>query len=266
MRRTKVAALATASLFCAAAMVPLAAPSVAGPAAPDVESAVDGSLAHPDLRTMPWQKRYEAIRQAGLEQRLRSGGKGDVQKVGKGTFAKVAQTGTDKIFVVLAEFGDTRHSAFPDGETDATTYLGPLHNQIPKPNRSTDTSTIWQKDYSQAHFADMYDKRMKNFYETQSHGKYSVDGDVTEWVKVPFNQARYGRDVCGDVVCNNTWFLVRDALAEWTQLKLDDGWTMQRIQDYLKTFDLQDRYDFDEDGDFDEPDGYIDHFQIVHAG
>ena len=41
---------------------------------------------------------------------------------------------------------------------------------------------------------------------------------------------------------------------------------MARIQAYLKTFDHQDRYDFDGDGDFNEPDGYIDHFQIVHAG
>ena len=41
---------------------------------------------------------------------------------------------------------------------------------------------------------------------------------------------------------------------------------MTRIQDYLKTFDVQDRYDFDGDGDFREPDGYIDHFQVVHAG
>ncbi|HYN28566.1 MAG TPA: immune inhibitor A domain-containing protein, partial [Dermatophilaceae bacterium] len=35
---------------------------------------------------------------------------------------------------------------------------------------------------------------------------------------------------------------------------------------YLKTFDQQDRYDLDGDGDFAEPDGFIDHFQIVHAG
>ena len=41
---------------------------------------------------------------------------------------------------------------------------------------------------------------------------------------------------------------------------------MAQIQDYLKTFDLQDRYDIDGDGNFDEPDGFIDHFQIVHAG
>ncbi len=85
-------------------------------------------------------------------------------------------------------------------------------------------------------------------------------------MKVPFNQARYGRDGCGSNVCNNTWFLIRDALAQWTEDRLDSGWTMERIQDYLATFDHQDRYDFDDDGDFNEPDGYIDHFQIVHAG
>ena len=39
-----------------------------------------------------------------------------------------------------------------------------------------------------------------------------------------------------------------------------------QIQAYLKTFDQQDRYDIDGDGNFNEPDGVIDHFQIVHAG
>ena len=29
---------------------------------------------------------------------------------------------------------------------------------------------------------------------------------------------------------------------------------------------MWDRYDYDNDGNFDEPDGYIDHFQAVHAG
>ena len=83
---------------------------------------------------------------------------------------------------------------------------------------------------------------------------------------MPFNEARYGRDSCGDIVCSNTWFLIRDALAEWTQDQLDAGWTMPEIQAYLKTFDHQDRYDYDDDGNFNEPDGFIDHFQIVHAG
>jgi immune inhibitor A len=41
---------------------------------------------------------------------------------------------------------------------------------------------------------------------------------------------------------------------------------MSEIQAYLKSFDKQDRYDSNGNGNFDEPDGFIDHFQIVHAG
>ena len=154
----------------------------------------------------------------------------------------------------------TRRTPAPSATT------GPLHNQIPKPDRSKDNSTLWEKNYNQQYFQNMYFNRMKTLYEEQSSGQYSVNGTVTDWVKVPFNEARYGRDFCGDIVCNNTWYLVRDALAYWVQDQLDAGWSMGQIQAYLKTFDHQDRYDFDGDGDFNEPDGYIDHFQIVHAG
>ena len=38
------------------------------------------------------------------------------------------------------------------------------------------------------------------------------------------------------------------------------------IKTYLATFDKWDRYDYDKDGDFKESDGYIDHYQSVHAG
>ncbi len=107
---------------------------------------------------------------------------------------------------------------------------------------------------------------MKGFYQDQSSGRYSINGQVTDWVKVPFNEARYGTDSCGSIVCSNVWYLVRDALSIWVQDRLDDGMTMPQIQAYLKQFDHQDRYDYDHDGNFHEPDGYIDHFQIVHAG
>lgn len=42
--------------------------------------------------------------------------------------------------------------------------------------------------------------------------------------------------------------------------------TAAQVKAELDTFDLWDRYDYDGDGNFDEADGYIDHFQIVHAG
>ncbi len=270
MSRKKLATVAGSALVAAALTTPLsAAPSGAAPQVTGV-SAQDG---HADqhqaghVRLMPWQKKYEDLRQQALEQRLRDGGRGGpVERVGKGAYARVAQEGKDRIFVVLAEFGDDVHSAYPDGESDAQRDDGPLHNEIPKPDRSTDNSTLWEKDYDRAYYEKMYFQRMRAFYEEQSLGTYSFDGEVTEWVKVPFNQARYGRDLCGGISCNNTWFLIRDALSIWTQGRLDAGWTMTQVQEYLKTFDVQDRYDFDGDGDFDEPDGYIDHFQVVHAG
>ena len=127
--------------------------------------------------------------------------------------------GTDRIFVVLAEFSDeaaTRSSpARPLPSRIPQRYDGPLHNEIPEPDRSEDNSTLWQSDYDKSHYEDMYFNRMAEYYETQSSGRYSVEGDVTEWVKVPFNQAAYGRDFCGDVVCDSTKALVRDALAVW---------------------------------------------------
>ena len=269
MRRIRLAALATSTLMGVAAAIPLgaaagveAAPTVAAkPSKPDTPL-----QNRTDNLTLPWQKKYEAIRQAGLEARLREGGTGETQQLGKNKFARVAQTGKDRIFVVLAEFDNARHPDFPDGATDAKTYQGPLHNAIPKPNRRTDNSTLWESDYNPAYFKNMYFNRMRNFYEDQSLGKYSFNGDVTEWVRVPFNEARYGRNPCGDVVCGNVLWLIRDAMAVWTKGKIDAGWSMQRIQSYLATFDIQDRYDFDGDGNFRESDGYIDHFQIVHAG
>ena len=39
-----------------------------------------------------------------------------------------------------------------------------------------------------------------------------------------------------------------------------------RSRPKLATFDVWDRYDFDNDENFNEPDGYLDHFQAVHAG
>ncbi|MGZ4497250.1 MAG: immune inhibitor A domain-containing protein [Nocardioides sp.] len=269
MRRTRLVALATASLIGAAVTLPLttaqAVATSAGASAARGDAA-DHVKVGSDSLTQPWQRAFAERHQAALEKSLRSGATGSSVKVGKGAYGRVAQTGKDRIFVVLAEFGRTAHSAYPDGGSDATRVDGPRHNQIPQPDRTTDNSTNWQQDYDRSHYQNMYFNRMASFYSQESHGKYTVGGQVADWVRVPFNEARYGRNTCGSITCSNTWFLIRDALAEWTQMKLDDGWSMTRIQDYLKTFDKQDRYDFDGDGDFNEPDGYIDHFQIVHAG
>ena len=46
---------------------------------------------------------------------------------------------------------------------------------------------------------------LKKYYEKQSSGRYSVDGEVSDWVKVDYNEARYGSNYCGDTNCANVW-------------------------------------------------------------
>ncbi|MGE5691311.1 MAG: immune inhibitor A domain-containing protein [Pseudomonadota bacterium] len=213
------------------------------------------------------RKQYQ-LTQKALQAKLQGKAKGKTYEVEIGQHALLQRSGTDKIFVVLAQFGNLRHVSYPDSGSDGTPqrYDGPLHNQIDPPNRAVDNSTLWQADYNSAHYENMYFSRMRTYYERQSSGRYSIAGGVHGWVQVPFNEARYGRDLCGSIVCSNVYFLIRDAMAYWVKGQLDAGKTMAEIQAYLRTYDQEDRYDVDGDGNFREPDSFIDHFQIVHAG
>ncbi len=201
-------------------------------------------------------------------------------------YVELAREGTDKIFVILAEFGNERNPNYPDQDTDPATpgpatFDGPLHNAIPEPDRALDNSTNWNANYSREYFQDLYfgaggpigeggaQESVKQWYERQSSGRYSIDGEVSDWVKVRYNEARYGRSngyPCAGNVCNNTWALVRDAVNQWVADQKAAGHGLDQIKADLAQYDLWDRYDSDGDGNFNEPDGFIDHFQIVHSG
>lgn len=186
---------------------------------------------------------------------------------------------TDQVFVILVEFGDERHPDYPDVDTDPATvgpatWDGPLHNEIPEPGPD-DNSTQWRPDFDRSYFEQLYFgtgrgvESLKTYYEKQSSGRYTVDGTVTDWVKVQYNQARYGRSngfPCDDIVCDNTWNLVADGVNQWVANQQAAGLSDAEIAAMVAEFDVLDRYDYDGDGDFNEPDGYIDRFQIIHAG
>ncbi|MEU0116110.1 immune inhibitor A domain-containing protein [Streptomyces bobili] len=219
----------------------------------------------------PLSKTQEAQREEALEQVIsgeatvkdRNGSKVvqlDSRK-GESKYVELGREKTDKIFTILVEFGDQVDSRY--GGTP-----GPLHNQIAAPDRAKDNSTAWQADYNQAHFQDLYfgtgagTQSLKKYYEKQSSGRYSVDGEVTDWVKVPYNEARYGSNDAS----TGAWYAVQDGVNAWVAEREAAGDTAAEIKAELAEFDQWDRYDFDGDGDFNESDGYIDHFQIVHAG
>ncbi|HNT05201.1 MAG TPA: immune inhibitor A, partial [Anaerolineae bacterium] len=106
--------------------------------------------------------------------------------------------------------------------TEATqfTYTGPLHNQLPRPPSITHRAynSIWTEDFSTEYYHDLLfgdgvyvqyttvdgtpvtiDLRgysLREYYEEQSRGMYTVDGDVVGWVQVPHSEAYYGADAC----------------------------------------------------------------------
>ena len=193
---------------------------------------------------------------------------GPVAEVAKGQFVELEREGEDSIWTVIGEFGPLDHPA----PILYSGVPGPLHNEIPEPDRAVDNTTIWAPDFTEAYYEDLLFSEapgavsMRNFYIEQSSNRYTVNGDVTDWVQVPYNAAAYGRNYCGSIVCAQTWVFVNHSIDAWYNAQIAAGKTAAEINDYLAQFDVWDRYDMDGDGNFNEPDGYIDHFQSVHAG
>ena len=208
-----------------------------------------------------------AQRQEALKQRLAGNGSGKVHQIAKGQYVELQLERSDRIFAILVEYGDK-----PSSVATLPSAPGPYHNQIAQPNRAVDNSTAWQPDFSSAYYNNILNVELPDYYQKQSSGRYVVNGLVTEWVRVPFNGARYGSNSSTDG--SNTpyagdpgaWTLIADAINIWTNDQLAQGKTMDEIKAYLKTFDKWDRYDYNHNGNFDEPDGYIDHFMIIYAG
>ena len=167
--------------------------------------AANDSLEHPLGKAQAALRAQAAEMQANGK--VQAGSK--VAQVAKGQYVELAQEGNDRVFVIIAEFGNQIHPAY--GQPP-----GPLHNQIAQPNRAVDNTTIWQSDYNKAHYENMYFNKMVKYYKAQSSGRYSINGDVIDWVTVPYNEARYGQNTsCGSSVCSTVWYLIRDAINKW---------------------------------------------------
>lgn len=201
----------------------------------------------------------EARRQRALDKLQERRGK----TVARGQYVDFPVERTDRIFVMLVEYGEKGGYIASPTNPGLSQAAGPLHNTIAQPNRAVNNTTIWQPDYNREHYVDMYFNKMKEYYRVQSSGRYTFEGEVMHWVKVPFNGSRYGSNLMGDA---GMWTLIADTINTWVAGELASGKTVQEVSDYLKTFDVYDRYDYDGDHNSNEPDGYIDHFQIVHAG
>ncbi|WP_423799593.1 immune inhibitor A domain-containing protein [Neobacillus sp. SAB-20_R2A] len=153
----------------------------------------------------------------------------------------------DKVLVLAIDFPDYEKSSITKDETD-----------------------MWYEDYTHDHFQDMifgangYEGpngenlvSMKQYYEQQSGGSYTVDGTVAGWYTADHPAAYYGGNYpTPDGSDARPRTLVYEALKKAGADPNVD----------LSEYDVWDRDDYDGDGVFNEPDGIIDHLMVIHAG
>ena len=180
------------------------------------------------------------------------------------------------VLVLLVEFGD---AAWPAGSPAATGPMtpGPRHGQIPPPDAGDEIS-FWPGDFTREHyrqqlFGDSFpiydasgaplgssDVTMRTWFLEQSHGSFTVGGDVTDWVRLEMPESWYGADaepwVAEDDLTGPVWRVARDAVATFAAEHPGFRWAQ---------YDRENPHGIAGDG-FARPDGYIDHLVIVHAG
>jgi immune inhibitor A len=261
-------------------------------------------LAHELERTYTGGNPHAARQLAGIEQEANRTGRSPRQiKQAKSTqtaqlltilveFDEEADDDFSGVQVPATVFGD--RSCVP-----GTVQSGPLHNTIPDPADSAfeDNNSFWVEDFSSEHFnqllytdegitdpvrtdlndgagIDISGFTMRNHYLEMSKGAYTVDGAATPWVKVPHSEAWYGADRCtmvdGELTAGPPQRMLGhpDNPLGPGQLAIDAVNTlMEQNPDFpLADYDIEDQFDRDGDGNLFEPDGYIDHVVLVHAG
>lgn len=207
-----------------------------------------------DNRPDPLTTKQQELKQQALEAKLNGKANGKTHEVARGQYVELAREGEGVIWTVLGEFADLQH------------------NTMPAPDRVVNNTDIWVPDFSRDYFMDLLfndapgANSMRNFYIEQSSNRYTVHGDVTNWVAVSGDAATYDDDFESPLGGNQVWYFLDESIDVWYNTQIAAGKTPAQINEYLSQFDVWDRYDYNGNGNFDEPDGYIDTAQFVHAG
>ena len=104
------------------------------------------------------------------------------------------------------------------------------------------------------------DDTMRNYYLEQSHGTYTVQGDIKDWVTLDLPESYYGADSdpwnSTDDLTGPVWRVARDAIVKFAADNPGFDWAQ---------YDQENPYGIT-GADFNQPDGYLDHLILVHAG
>ena len=238
-------------LIIAMVLLIIAVPAVVGASPAQIER---DSVAQVDFRMDPLTQAQLDDKVAAMDAILNGKAFGRTHEVARGQYVELSRQGEDPVWTVLGEFADFSH------------------NTIAEPDRNVDNTTLWEADFNNDYYLDILFNEgdgvnsMRQWYIENSSNRYAVYGDVTDWVQVSGDAWTYDDDRTNPSGGNAVWYFLDESVDVWYQSQLDSGKTLAEIDVYLAQFDVWDRYDWDGDGNFDEPDGYIDHMQFVHAG
>ncbi|MDR4888259.1 immune inhibitor A [Fredinandcohnia sp. QZ13] len=200
----------------------------------------------------------------GLDANLKSATKANDNGLKNGKGNKLGQAKKNKI--------DSVEKENYDGEVrrDKVLVLAIDFPDYEKSSITKDETDMWYEDYTHEHFQDMIFGKdgykgpngenllsMKQYYEQQSGGSYTVDGTVAGWYTADHPAAYYGGNYPDENGSDaRPRELVMEALAKAGADPNVD----------LSEYDVWDRDDYDNDGVYNEPDGIIDHLMVIHAG
>ncbi|MDO8848914.1 MAG: immune inhibitor A [Coriobacteriia bacterium] len=207
-----------------------------------------------DKKAHPLGDKKAALRANALKDKASGMATGDVYEVAPGQFAELTLEDTGMVWTVPGEFSDLSH------------------NSILEPDRTVDNSTIWTEDFGTEYYNTMLYARgtdvnsVAEYFLEQSSGRYTIDGECEDWVAVPGDHTVYDDGDGTPDTSENVWLFLDDSLDGWYAKQIASGMSSAEVDAYLARYDTYDRYDWDGDGVFAESDGYIDHFQSLHAG
>jgi len=167
-------------------------------------------------------------------------------------------------------------------ETMEFTYSGPLHNELPKPTSKEHLgyNFVWTEDFSRDHYQemlfgdgvvleytmddgeevyfDLHGSSMRTYFEEQSKGMYTVEGDVLGWLQVPHSEAWYGADYCPGGRSAGYSPIADGAFPEGADPR---NLVMDAFDAALAAYPGHDWAQYDQNGD-----GMLDRVMVVHAG
>ena len=202
-------------------------------------------------------------------------GKNKVVKVAKGQYVELAFEGEDQILTLLGEFGDAEPT-HNHGAPRASTHAGD-RRPAPQPDPRAGSRRRQHDDLGRRTSARSTTTTCSTTRTRTRRWRTGISSSPTAATASTATSATGSRSRTTRPPTAATTAAASSApatSAASSSTRPTPGATRRspparpprRSTRMLAPFDVWDRYDYDGDGDFDEPDGYIDHFQSVHAG